>query len=205
MNFLGRRTWEYFVLLIYFFCLVPSSLADEVRMLSGEVVRGEVLEETPESIKVKIDGVDAALTFFRDEIQEVVRGKSIGAMEAVTHAVSPDVPSASAQGSWWKYSQLKDGEESQSFVRTTSLGTENVEVAGVMYKDALKERVVKDKTGPGTDHTLDECIVWSIPLVGMVRESCSIKKDEDEYGNPKLRFYTKELISANVNGMKYGE
>lgn len=205
MKFRGGLLGRAF-LFISFFCLPSLSFADEIRLKSGEVIRGEIVQETTESIKVKINGVDTVLTYYMGDVQEVVgREKPVG-METTTHAVSPEVPVAQAQENWWKYSQVKDGIESQMLVKATSLGHEDVAVAGVMYKGALKERVVTDITRLGKDHTLEECTVWSVPGAGRVRESCSSKKEElDSHVVKDVKVYTKELRSANVDGMQFGE
>ena len=51
------------------FFVVPMAFADVVRLKSGKVVTGEIFEQTPDYVKIKVEDID--LTYWAENIQEV--------------------------------------------------------------------------------------------------------------------------------------
>jgi hypothetical protein len=182
------------------FCWTSTSFADEVRLKSGQVVTGRILEDSESTVKIEVEGSDVSLTYFKDEVESVGR--------SADQAESALAPSSAAKVSggenWWKYVDADNGKEQETTMRVSSLGTEDVTVLGRSFAGCSKESQVKEvRPGDGT-REINDCTVWLCPGIGKVKEECR-QSNYDANGNLEdSSELSRQLRSAHVDGKDVG-
>ncbi|MEI8013154.1 MAG: hypothetical protein WCI27_11875 [Candidatus Omnitrophota bacterium] len=186
----------FFIITIF----IPISVADEIHMKSGEIIKGKIVLESANNVKIKVDDVDISLTYYRDEIQDIVKDQEQAGGQTLKAVTNATVNS-------WKYTETESGSGvSKESIQSVVIGTEDLQIGSALYKGCLKEQVVTEDTNLKKGyHDGEKCIRWTSPDAGIVKETCSqmvfLKDGSVEEKNSSV----KVLDTAQIGNMKFGE